>query len=89
MSVRAVEEVVALGGLAPKPTRRPRAGGRIAPGLGELASRLSDRFETRVKADLGQKRGKIVVEFASIEDLERILSVMAPEEQRSVLSANS
>jgi ParB family chromosome partitioning protein len=45
-----------------------------------LAGRLSDRFETRVKVDLGQKKGKIVVEFASIEDLDRILGQLAPGE---------
>ena len=52
----------------------------MSPALTHLATRLSDRFETRVKVDLGQKRGKIVVEFASIEDLERILGAMAPGE---------
>lgn len=46
----------------------------------ELATRLSDRFETRVKVDLGQKKGKITVEFASMEDLERILGTLAPGE---------
>ncbi|MBX4177723.1 chromosome partitioning protein ParB, partial [Streptomyces geysiriensis] len=45
-----------------------------------LATRLSDRFETRVKVDLGQKKGKITVEFASMEDLERILGSLAPGE---------
>jgi ParB family chromosome partitioning protein len=77
LSVRAVEEIVAMSEPA-KPGRKPRAGRRVAPALTELATRLSDRFETRVKVDLGQKRGKIVVEFASIEDLERIVSAMAP-----------
>ncbi|MEU2528749.1 chromosome partitioning protein ParB, partial [Streptomyces sp. NPDC013087] len=48
----------------------------------DLASRLSDRFETRVKVDLGQKKGKIVVEFASMEDLDRILGSLAPGEGR-------
>lgn len=52
----------------------------MAPALTDLALRLSDRFDTRVKVDLGQKRGKIVVEFASIEDLERILGTLAPGE---------
>lgn len=77
LSVRAVEEIVALGEKS-KPARKPRAGRRLAPALSELATRLSDRFETRVRVDLGQKRGKIVVEFASIEDLERIVAAMAP-----------
>ena len=60
----------------------PRAGRRLSPALNELASRLSDRFETRVKVDLGQRKGKIVVEFASMEDLERILGTIAPGEGR-------
>jgi ParB family chromosome partitioning protein len=85
LSVRAVEEIVTLMNSEPKPARKaaaPRAGRRVSPALTHLASRLSDRFDTRVKVDLGQKRGKIVVEFASIEDLERILGAMAPGEGR-------
>ncbi|MFH8404612.1 ParB/RepB/Spo0J family partition protein [Streptomyces sp. NPDC018019] len=84
LSVRAVEEIVTL--IGSKPTgskaKKPRAGTRVSPALTDLASRLSDRFETRVKVDLGQKKGKIVVEFASIDDLERILGTLAPGEGR-------
>lgn len=84
LSVRAVEEIVTLqSGSTAKRTsraRRPRAGKRISPALENLAQRLSDRFDTRVKVDLGQKKGKIVVEFASIEDLDRILEQLAPGE---------
>ncbi|MFI9029716.1 ParB/RepB/Spo0J family partition protein [Streptomyces sp. NPDC053560] len=83
LSVRAVEEIVTLMGSEPKSTSRvkgPRAGTRVSPALTDLASRLSDRFETRVKVDLGQKKGKIVVEFASIDDLDRILGSLAPGE---------
>ena len=50
----------------------------VAPGLAELADRLSDRLETRVKVDLGQSKGKITVEFASLDDLRRIVDVMDP-----------
>lgn len=85
LSVRAVEEIVTLMGSRPKgsgKSKGPRAGARVSPALTDLASRLSDRFETRVKVDLGQKKGKIVVEFASMDDLERILSTMAPGEGR-------
>ncbi len=84
LSVRAVEEIVAMGGEAPKPRRastRPPA----PPGLGDLANRLSDAFDTVVKVELGRRKGKIVVEFASLEDLERIVSAMSPES--STLSA--
>ncbi|MEU9149251.1 ParB/RepB/Spo0J family partition protein [Streptomyces sp. NPDC048417] len=83
LSVRAVEEIVTLMGSRPQMTARakgPRAGARVSPALSDLATRLSDRFETRVKVDLGQKKGKITVEFASMEDLERILGTLAPGE---------
>ncbi|GGX81891.1 ParB/RepB/Spo0J family partition protein [Streptomyces minutiscleroticus] len=83
LSVRTVEEIVTLMGSGPKSKARakgPRAGTRVSPALSDLATRLSDRFETRVKVDLGQKKGKITVEFASMEDLERILSTLAPDE---------
>ncbi|MFF8643745.1 ParB/RepB/Spo0J family partition protein [Streptomyces sp. NPDC015345] len=83
LSVRAVEEIVTLMGSRPQSTPKPkgpRAGARLSPALTSLATRLSDRFETRVRVDLGQKKGKIVVDFASLEDLERILSTLAPGE---------
>ncbi|MFG2554329.1 ParB/RepB/Spo0J family partition protein [Streptomyces sp. NPDC048581] len=92
LSVRSVEEIVTLMGSRPQKTQRsrgPRAGSVPSPALSDLATRLSDRFETRVKVELGQKKGKITVEFASPEDLERILSTFAPGEklalQRSLL----
>ncbi|SEC98172.1 ParB/RepB/Spo0J family partition protein [Streptomyces sp. TLI_105] len=93
LSVRSVEEIVSLMGSeepasAAKP-RGPRAGARVSPALTDLATRLSDRFETRVKVDLGQKKGKIVVEFASMDDLERILSTLAPGEGRVLGRANA
>jgi ParB family chromosome partitioning protein len=78
LSVRAVEEIVTVGDPERPAARRPRAGRRISPALDELADRLADRWETRVKVQLGQKRGRIVVEFASVEDLERIVEAMAP-----------
>lgn len=76
LSVRNVEELVALGegNDAPKP-RRPRAGSRH-PQLDDLTSGLSDHLETRVAIALGQRKGKITVEFASMEDLRRILDLM-------------
>jgi ParB family chromosome partitioning protein len=81
LSVRMVEEIVALGGDEAKPVRRaaPRAGERNAA-LDDLAARLSDRFDTRVKVSLGKTRGRLTVEFASVQDLNRILSSLAPED---------
>ena len=79
LSVRAVEEIVAVGSDG-SPSRRPRAAARppADPALRHLADRLSDLFETRVKVELGQRKGKIVVEFATIDDLERIVKAMSP-----------
>ena len=76
ISVRGLEEMVAVGETGAKegpraPRRRP-----VAPGLAELADRLSDRLETRVRVDLGQRKGKITVEFASLEDLRRIVDII-------------
>jgi len=78
LSVRAVEEIVALGARPAKGARAPAAKAPVAPGLKDLADRLSDVFETRVKVELGQRKGKIVVEFASLDDLERIVRTMSP-----------
>ena len=81
LSVRAVEEIVQLGDdTTDKPQRRPQANRPVAPALRVLADRLSDRFETRVKVELGRNKGKITVEFATIDDLERIVKAMAPED---------
>jgi ParB family transcriptional regulator, chromosome partitioning protein len=80
LSVRAVEEIVAVGSDESPPRRPERTGARppTAPALRHLAERLSDLFETRVKVELGRRKGKIVVEFATIDDLERIVKAMTP-----------
>ena len=78
LSVRSVEEIVSFGGDVPVArVRRNRA--PVAPKLEVLAARLGDRFETRVKVDLGKSKGRITVEFASIDDLERIVALMDPD----------
>jgi ParB family chromosome partitioning protein len=80
LSVRATEELVTLAAVDARagrtkatPVRRPRP---HAPGVDDLANRLSDRFDTRVKVDLGRRKGKIVIEFGSVDDLERIADIM-------------
>ncbi len=80
LSVRAVEEIVAVGGGDKRKGRgqRRRPGTVVAPRLADLANRLSERFDTRVRVDLGKRKGKIVVEYATIEDLERIVALMDP-----------
>jgi ParB family transcriptional regulator, chromosome partitioning protein len=78
LSVRATEELVALAGIDSKPQtpapskRRPKP---HAPALNDLADRLSDRFDTRVRVDIGRSKGKITIEFATVDDLERIVGI--------------
>lgn len=82
ISVRGLEELIAVG-VRPSTDRPSTASSRSrpqAPGLVDIAERLSDRFETRCNVMLGRRRGKITVEFASLEDLQRILAVMDPRE---------
>ena len=82
LSVRATEEIVATAAREATrdgPARRSATHRITAPGLHELADRLSDVLDTRVRVDLGRRKGKITVEFASVDDLERIVGVIAPE----------
>jgi ParB family chromosome partitioning protein len=79
LSVRALEEIVTVG---PESTKRPavRQSPKVsAPRLADLAARLSERYDTRVKVDLGRSKGKVTVEFATLEDLERIVQLMDPK----------
>lgn len=84
ISVRGLEEIVAVGDLGSddKPRTRPRNKPH-APALDDLAARLSDRLETRVKVALGKTKGRITVEFASIPDLERIVDILDPKREPS------
>jgi len=82
ISVRGLEEIVAVGDHGSEAQRAARRNKPTAPGLVDLADRLSDRFETRVKVDLGRSKGKITVEFASLEDLQRIVDVMDPRNRQ-------
>lgn len=78
LSVRATEEAVTLanhdGVQDPSPT--PRRKPMHMPGLQDVAERLSSAFDTRVTVSLGKRKGKIVVEFGSVEDLQRIVELM-------------
>jgi ParB family chromosome partitioning protein len=79
MSVRATEEAVAMA-VAESPTATRRSARKIsAPGVEDLAGRLSDVFETKVKVQIGRAKGRIVVEFGSVDDLQRIVGMMAPD----------
>ena len=79
LSVRATEEAVTLAncGEASKPAP-PRRKPIQMPGLQDVADRLSTAFDTRVTVSLGKRKGRIVVEFGSVEDLRRIIDVMSP-----------
>jgi ParB family chromosome partitioning protein len=79
ISVRALEEIVAVGETGePRPKRTARAK-PVAPGLAEVSDRLGDRLETRVKVDLGRAKGKVTIEFATLEDLRRIVEIIDPQ----------
>ncbi|MFD5598619.1 ParB/RepB/Spo0J family partition protein [Leucobacter sp. NPDC058333] len=71
LSVRAAEAAASEEPKRNKP--KPRAGG-VQAQLGEIAERLGDRFDTRVAVKLGAKKGQIVIDFATIADLKRILT---------------
>lgn len=100
LSVREVEEAVRarsggvdaddpppFGGDSSKSADRASSAGRRLrpPGLLELEELLSDRLDTRVKVTMGAKRGKVTIDFATLEDLERIYRAMTtpPELEES------
>lgn len=78
LSVRATEEAVTLAnrGDNSAPTG-PRRKPIQMPGLQDVAERLSTAFDTRVTVSLGKRKGKIVVEFGSVDDLQRIVDLMS------------
>lgn len=78
LSVRQTEDLATLVSLghdvldeAHQPAARQRSRFQ-APGLAELADRLSDRLDTRVKVQMGKQKGKVLIEFATLDDLQRI-----------------
>jgi ParB family chromosome partitioning protein len=88
ISVRGLEELVAVGELGtadPVPQRRPRAS---HPELTELTDRLSDLFDTRVKVDVGRNQRRLTIEFASLEDLHRIVGVIGAAGDRAEAGAD-
>ncbi len=77
LSVRSLEELIATGDGTSSLRRQPRA--RVsAPGLTDIADRLSERFETRCRVELGRRKGRISIEFASLDDLHRVLGILEP-----------
>jgi len=81
LSVRNTEEAVQLANRegdkpAPAPKRKPIQ----MPGLQDVAEQLSSTFDTKVTVSLGKRKGKIVVEFGSVDDLQRIVELMKTSE---------
>ncbi len=79
LSVRATEEAVTLANREDPDSAVPTAPRRKPiqmPGLQDVAERLSSAFDTRVTVSLGKRKGKIVVEFGSVDDLQRIVDLM-------------
>jgi ParB family chromosome partitioning protein len=89
LSVRSVEEIIAVGAAGGTKAgskgsgKTPGARGATisAPGLADLGERMSERLDTRVKVELGRSRGKISIEFATLEDLQRIVDIVAPHQR--------
>jgi ParB family chromosome partitioning protein len=75
LTVRAVEEIVSTGAAKLKGGNVKR-GKILAPRLKEISDQLSDTLDTRVNVELGKQKGKIVIEFATMEDLERITKLI-------------
>lgn len=80
LSVRATEEAVALAdGLKRRATKRKAPANRHDDRLGYIADAFSDKLDTSVKIQLGARKGKMTIEFASVEDLNRIIDVLDPK----------
>ena len=83
LSVRAVEESIRLrnelGGTPIPPTETHRPGRLRPPGILELEELLSSHLDTRVRVNLGNRKGRVVIEFATLEDLERIYRAMTEQ----------
>ena len=84
LSVRQVEEAVKARSEVGAAEALAGASGRVRerlpePGLRELEGLLASRLDTRVKVDMGPRRGRVVIEFADLEDLERIYRILTPD----------
>jgi ParB family chromosome partitioning protein len=71
LSVRGLEELVS--GIKVKPKKAKIIAGGRTEMLSEIADRLSDRYDTRVKIQLGRKKGQLIFEFANLADLKRVV----------------
>lgn len=82
LSVRSVEEIVTLGDDSSKPRQRRPRPGRLHPQLDDISAAVADHLDTRVGISLGQRKGKMTIEFASMDDLNRILDLLGLRDAR-------
>lgn len=77
LSVRATEEIVSIGAAGGKRKERRPRGARTTPvEVAELVDRAAEVLETRITAEVNRTHGRMIVEFASIEDLRRIVDIL-------------
>jgi len=76
LSVRATEELVSLGVTLEAEVTKRKTPNIKAPGLKDLSQRLEDVLDTRVNIQIGKNKGKIIIEFATMEDLRRVIEVI-------------
>ncbi|WP_182256533.1 ParB/RepB/Spo0J family partition protein [Microbacterium esteraromaticum] len=79
LSVRATEAAAKTLPTTPGSASKPTAGARRAY-LDEVSQKLGDRLNTRVQIALGARKGQLKIEFASIQDLNRILAELGEDE---------
>lgn len=76
LSVRSTEELVSVGDHDKKRKTRQRKSRITAPGLQDLADRIGERLDTRVRIDMRRNKGTISIEFATTGDLQRIVGLI-------------
>lgn len=81
ISVRGLEEIIRFGGEESTPAARKHSTRPISPRVAELSEQLSEHFDTRVTVQLGKTKGKISIEFATVDDLERIYRIIDPKDR--------
>lgn len=78
LSVRATEELVTLQTRGAAKPARATVAKDPDPRLEQIAYRLEDRLDTRVRVEMGKRHGRITIEFAGADDLERLVELLDP-----------
>lgn len=82
LSVRTTEELVRLGSVQ-RPSKRSLKRVKVSSPLGEHMSQvLADAWDTRVTVSEGKRKGKIIIEFAGSDDLQRLADLLLPHANR-------